>query len=391
VFFQYSILQDIVYNDFVHFFRVRFGANLTSDKSDKTLFLLFDGNALVHRAFHALPPLSIAKTGEMMNAVRGFAATLLKLLRENKPTYWAIAFDTPVPTFRHEKYAEYKKQRPPVPHELVNQLERVHQMAEAFNLPVFEIDGYEADDIIGTLSRQASEQGVDTLVVTGDNDMLQITSPLIKVMTPRRGFTDTVVYDEAGVLNKYGLGPKELIDFKALTGDPSDNITGVPGVGDKTAVKLLLQYKNLEGIYSHLDEVIPERIRNLLREYKEQAFQSRELVTIVTDAPVDLNLKNCKVSAYDRDKVVNLFRELEFAQLLATLPEDLGSGAATPLVKKDQTGLYKIISSDDEFDGLIEQLVQSGEFAIDIKTSTANAMLSEIIGISITLKAEYVF
>ena len=364
---------------------------MTSDKSDKTLFLLFDGNALVHRAFHALPPLSIAKTGEMMNAVRGFAATLLKLLRENKPTYWAIAFDTPVPTFRHEKYAEYKKQRPPVPHELVNQLERVHQMAEAFNLPVFEIDGYEADDIIGTLSRQASEQGVDTLVVTGDNDMLQITSPLIKVMTPRRGFTDTVVYDEAGVLNKYGLGPKELIDFKALTGDPSDNITGVPGVGDKTAVKLLLQYKNLEGIYSHLDEVIPERIRNLLREYKEQAFQSRELVTIVTDAPVDLNLKNCKVSAYNRDKVVNLFRELEFAQLLATLPEELGSGVATPLVKKDQTGLYKIISSDDEFDSLIEQLVQSGEFAIDIKTSTANAMLSEIIGISITLKAENAF
>ncbi len=292
------------------------------NKRDKPLLLLFDGNALVHRAFHALPPLTVSKTGEMVNAVRGFAATLLKMLKENKPTYWAIAFDRPTPTFRHEKFADYKKQRPPTPPELVNQIERAHQLADAFYLPTFEIDGYEADDILGALSRQASQQGIETIIVTGDNDMLQTVSPTVRVMSPRRSFSDTVIYDETGVQNKYGIGPKQLADFKALTGDPSDNIPGISGVGEKTAVKLLQQFGNLQGIYNHIDEVTPPKLQALLREHKEQAFQNKELVTIVTDVPVTLNLDNCQVSAYDRNRVVDLFRELEFVHLLPSLPEE---------------------------------------------------------------------
>ena len=279
--------------------------------NDKPLLLLFDGNALVHRAFHALPPLSISRTGEMVNAVRGFAATLLKLLRENKPTYWAIAFDRPTPTFRHEQFADYKKQRPPTPPELVNQIERVHQLVDAFRLPTFEIDGYEADDILGALSMQAKQQGIETLIVTGDNDMLQIVSPSIKVMSPRKSFSDTVIYDEAGVQAKYSIVPGQLADYKALTGDASDNIPGVPGIGDKTAVKLLHQFESLEGIFAHIDEVTPPKLQAVLREYKERAFQNKELATIVTSVPVTLDLNACKVSAYDRNRVVALFRQFE--------------------------------------------------------------------------------
>lgn len=205
---------------------------------NKPVLILFDGNALVHRAFHALPPLTLTKTGEMINAVQGFANTLLKLLRENKPDYWAIAFDRHAPTFRHEMFEDYKAHRPKTAPELVSQIIRVHQLVEAFNLPIFEMDGYEADDIIGTLSRRAAASNIDTLIITGDNDMLQIVSPGIKVMSPRRGFTDTVIYDEKAVEEKYGLKPSQLISYKALVGDSSDNIPGVRGIGDKTAVKL---------------------------------------------------------------------------------------------------------------------------------------------------------
>ena len=190
---------------------------------NKPLLLLFDGNALVHRAFHALPPLTISKTGEMVNAVHGFASTLLKVLTEIKPSHWAIAFDRPAPTFRHQKFEEYKAHRPETPQELVNQMKRVHQLVEAFHLPAFEIDGYEADDVLGTLSCQASRQDMDVIIVTGDNDMLQTVSPRVKVMTPRRTFSDTMIYDEAAVEEKYGIASEQLTDFKALTGENLDN------------------------------------------------------------------------------------------------------------------------------------------------------------------------
>jgi DNA polymerase-1 len=349
----------------------------------KPLLLLFDGNALVHRAFHALPPLTVSRTGEMVNAVRGFAATLLKLLRENKPTYWSIAFDLPAPTFRHEKFADYKKQRPSTPQELVNQIERVHQLAEAFRLPVFEVNGYEADDVLGALSHQASKQGIDTMIVTGDNDMLQIVSPTVRVMSPRRSFSDTVIYDEAEVQSKYGIVPKQLADFKALTGDVSDNIPGISGVGEKTAVKLLQQFGSLEEIYKHIDEVTPPRLQALLRENKEKVFQNKELVTIVTDVPITLNLNSCGVSAYDRNRVVDLFRELEFFHLLSSLPGEIQQTSQVLHVQAKPAGNYQIISAEDALDKLINQLAAAGEFAVDLETSTIDVMVAEIVGISL--------
>jgi len=346
--------------------------------------LLFDGHALIHRAFHAIPPLTVSKTGEMVNAVQGFASTLLKVLNEIKPTHWAIAFDRPGPTFRHEKFEDYKAQRPKAPEELVNQIKRVHELVDAFNIPAFEIDSYEADDVLGTLSSQASQQNVDTLIVTGDNDMLQVVSPSTKVMSPRRSFSDTVIYDEAGVEEKYDISPRQLADFKALTGDPSDNIPGIPGVGDKTAAKLLRQFSSLEGIYAHIDEVTPDKLQALLRDHKDLVLQNKELATIVTDVPITLNLDACQVSTYNRQQVVELFRELGFAQLLSRLPEEMeGTPTAAPTKptpKKD----YHMVDTEQELDNLITKLLAAEEFAVDLETSAKEVMSCELVGISLS-------
>jgi len=351
---------------------------------EKPLLLLFDGNALIHRAFHAIPPLTISKTGEMVNAVQGFASTLLKVLNEIKPTHWAIAFDRPGRTFRHEKFEDYKAQRPKAPEELISQIHRVHQLVDAFHIPTFEIDGYEADDVLGTLSHQATQQNIDTLVVTGDNDMLQLVSPSTKVMSPRRSFSDTVIYDESGVEEKYGISAGQLADLKALTGDPSDNIPGVPGIGDKTAAKLLRQFGSLDGIYDHIDKVSPERLQTLLRDYKDRVHRNKELATIVTEVPITLNLDACHVTDYDRNQVVELFRELGFVSLLSRLPEDIEKEPALvpgkPVVNKD----YHIVSSDKDLAKLVSRLSAAREFTVDLETSAKEVMVCELVGISLS-------
>jgi DNA polymerase-1 len=353
-------------------------------KEHRPLLLLFDGNALVHRAFHALPPLTVSRTGEMVNAVQGFASTLLKVLNEIKPTHWAIAFDRPTPTFRHEKFEDYKAQRPKAPEELVSQIKRVHQLVDAFNIPSFEIDGYEADDILGTLSQQAGQQNVDTLIVTGDNDMLQVVSPSTKVMSPRRSFSDTVIYDKTGVEEKYGTSPSQLADFKALTGDPSDNIPGIPGIGDKTAAKLLQQFGSLEEIYAHIDKITPEKLQTTLREHKDQLFRNKELATIVTDVPITLNLDTCQVSSYNRQQVVELFRELGFAQLLSRLPEEIESTPTVVPSKAVSQKDYHIINTDQALEKLIALLSAAKEFSVDVETSGRDAMNTELVGISLS-------
>ena len=365
---------------------------------EKPLLILFDGNALVHRAFHALPPLSINRTGEMVNAVQGFASTLLKLLRENKPDYWAIAFDRAAPTFRHEMFEDYKAQRPKTPPELVTQIERVHQLAGAFNLPVFEMDGFEADDLIGTISAQAGAKGIDTLIVTGDNDMLQVVKPGVRVMSPRRGFADTVVYDVPAVKEKYGLEPAQLISYKALVGDASDNIPGVKGIGDKTAVKLLQQFNDLEGIYSHIDQVEPERIRKLLRDSHETAMQNEKLAAIVTDVPVVFDSDACRVSSYDRNSVVELFRELGFSTMLSRLPQEIGeaptptpippapaaaAGTVAPGQEPARAG-WMIVDSAQKLDELALRLSYAGTFAIAVTPGGDNPMQSGLVGIAVS-------
>jgi DNA polymerase-1 len=347
-------------------------------KGERSLLLLFDGNALVHRAFHALPPLTQPKTGELVNAVYGFASTLLKVFADFKPTHWAVAFDRPTPTFRHEMFEDYKAQRPATPEELKSQIKKVHQLVEAFHIPVFEIDGFEADDVLGTLSKQADEQGVETIIVTGDNDMLQAVLPRVKALAPKRTFTDTILYDEEAVEQKYGIKPEQLSDLKALVGDVSDNIPGLPGVGDKTAAKLLQQYGSLQGIYDHIEEITPGKLQNTLREYRAQAFRNKELSTIVKSVPIKLDLKTCQVSRYDRNEVAKLFQELEFIKLLPRLPQIQAESPQPSAVK------CQIVNSETALEQLIGELEKAQDLAIEIETTGEKAAMADLVGIAIS-------
>jgi len=353
-------------------------------KQEKHLLLLFDGNALIHRAFHALPPLTVPTTGEMVNAVYGFASTLLKMLAEFKPTYCAVAFDRPTPTFRHEKFKEYKAQRQETPQELINQIKRVHQLVNAFHIPIFEIDGFEADDILGTLSQQSSQQGIETIIVSGDNDILQLVLPGIKALTPRRTLNDTVLYDEQAVKQKYGVKPAQIIDLKTLTGDVSDNIPGIPGIGEKTAAKLIQQYGSLEEIYAHIEEITPSKLQTALRQYQSQAFLAKELVTIVRDVPINLNLETCQVSNYDRSKAVELFRELEFIKLLPRLPHGIAKTDTVTQTKTPSGDACQIVNTELALNDLLNQLQVANEIAIEFVTAGKKAITAELAGIAIS-------
>ncbi len=352
----------------------------------KPLLVLFDGNALVHRAFHAIPPLTVSKTGEMVSAVYGFALMLLKVINELKPTHYAIAFDMKGPTFRHQMFEQYKAQRPPTPDELVNQLGRVRQLVEAFHIPIFELEGYEADDVLGTLSYQASQQDIDTIIVTGDADTMQLVSPRVRVLypKPRRTFSDTTLYDEAAVSEKYGVKPEQIADFKGLMGDPSDNIPGVSGIGEKTAVKLLQQFGSIEQIYEHIDQVTPAKLQALLQENEAIARQSKELATIVTKTPVSLNLDDCHTGQYDRHMVTELFRELEFASLLPKLPQIETEEIATQVETEPPQGDYHIINTTPALDELLNRLSAAKSFAFDLETTSLDTMSAQLVGISLS-------
>ena len=349
----------------------------------KPLLVLFDGNALIHRAFHALPPLTVRQTGETVGAVYGFALMLLKVINEIKPSHCAIAFDMKGPTFRHELFDQYKAQRAAAPEELIEQLGRVRQLVEAFNIPIFEMQGYEADDLLGALSRQASQQDMDTVIVTGDADTMQLVSPKVKVLYPRPkgGFSNTMLYDTAAVGEKYGVKPKQITDLKGLAGDPSDNIPGVAGIGAKTAVKLIQQFGSVEEIYQRIDEVTPPKLQSLLKENEAIARRSKELATIVTRMPVELKPDDCRVSQYDRNKVTELFRELEFASLLPKLPQ-IETEGATSLEVKPPEGKYKIVNEAADLDKLVKRLSAAKTFAFDTETTSLNPMAAKLVGLS---------
>jgi DNA polymerase I len=304
----------------------------TGHTKRKTLVLI-DGHAIIHRAFHALPEGLATSKGEAVNATFGFTSILIKALTEIKPDYIAVAFDRPTPTFRHEEFVEYKAHRPALPDIMRPQFGRIREIVEAFGIPIYEKDGFEADDVLGTLAVQATDQGVDTIIFTGDMDTLQLVNEHVRVLVAKRGISEATEYDEAAVKSRYGLPPNKLPDFKGLVGDKSDNIPGVPGIGEKTAVKLLVDYGDLEGVLAHVDELTPKEQR-LLRENSEQARQSRYLATIVLDAPVQLDLEACRVDQFKRDRVVALFRELEFRTLVDKIPG--GTGAPSPNVEVEK-------------------------------------------------------
>jgi DNA polymerase-1 len=295
-----------------------------------TRLMLLDGNGLIYRGYYALiaTPLTTSK-GELVNAVFGFTNIVLRAIADVKPDAVAIAFDLGAPTFRHDRYLEYKATRQRMPDELRDQFPKVRGVVAALGIPVYEREGFEADDVIATLAGQAEARGFETTIVTGDLDMLQLVTERTRLMVSLRGgVSNTVVYDPARVDERWGLRPDQMLDYKALKGDPTDNIPGVPGVGEKTAAKLVASFGSLDALYARLDEVTPERLRPLLLEARDQVLEGRELQRLISDVPVELDLEAARIGVYDRDAVVGLFREYEFRSLIDRLPSLRGAAAA---------------------------------------------------------------
>src|SRR5678815_3983910 len=272
--------------------------------------MLLDGYGLVYRGYFALPPLTTSK-GELVNGAFGFASIVLRGLQDLQPDYLAVSFDLPGPTFRHEAYAEYKANRVRMPDDLRDQFPKVREVVKALRIPVYELPGYEADDVIGTIVVDAEKRGLDTTIVTGDLDMLQLVTDQTRLMTTRSGVENTILYDPAKIRERYDLVPGQMIDYKALKGDPTDNIPGVPGVGEKTAAKLVHEYGTLDAMYERIADVKPEKLRDKLVEHRDQVYAGHELSRIIRDVPVTLDLSSARLGDYDRDTVLRLFREYE--------------------------------------------------------------------------------
>ena len=293
--------------------------------------LVFDGHALLYRAYHAFPDLT-APDGRLVNAVYGFTRIMLTVLRRYDPQYLAVAFDHPTKTFRHDKFAEYKANRVEMPDELKTQSQLVREMVKNLNIPQFELAGYEADDLIGTLAAQVQQQGqLSVVIVTGDKDLLQLVNDSVHVFIPKRGQKgEDIEYDRPQVQKKMGVTPDRVVELKALMGDASDNVPGVRGIGQKTAQKLIAEFGNLERLYQAVGEesagqqqpLLKGSVLEKLKAGRDSAFASRELVKIDTHAPIKLELADCLVSGYDKEQAVKLFEELGFRSLVKLLPAD---------------------------------------------------------------------
>ncbi|MFW5868740.1 MAG: DNA polymerase, partial [Armatimonadota bacterium] len=282
--------------------------------------LLVDGHSLFHRAFHALPPLSTSD-GQPTGALLGFLQMMMQLLEQEAPDYAAVAMDLPGPTFRDEIYEEYKSHRPPTDDALRAQVPLLSDLIEALGMTALSLEGYEADDVIGTMARRASEQGHKVVIVTGDRDMLQLVDDNVEVVATLRGIRDTRRYDEETVREDYDLEPKQLIDLKALAGDSSDNIPGVAGIGAKSAQTLLEQFGSIEAALEGIDQIESTRIRNRLAEEPEAARLSKELATIITDAPVEAEFDEIAWGGLPVERLRELAQKLEFSAVLDRLPQ----------------------------------------------------------------------
>jgi DNA polymerase-1 len=357
---------------------------------EKPLLLLIDGHAMVHRAWHGIPQPMIARAaGEDVRGVYGFANTFLRTINDWKPSYCAIAFDLPGPTFRHREYKPYKAHRPELTSDLKAQFPRVKQLMEAFGVPIFEVNDYEADDVLGTLSRLAEEQGLETLILTGDTDTLQLVTPWVRVLMHLR-VQDKVVYDENGVRGRYGgLQPTQQPDIKALQGDSSDNIPGVPSVGNKTAIKLIQNFGSLEGVYERLDEVIPPRLQQTLRDFREQAIQGKLLTTIVTDLPLTLDLEATRFGGFSRERVLEFLRELEFNSLVNRVPQIRSEDLAFDTRRADLSENfyaagpdYRTVDTAQVLSQMVHEMRSAGTFAFDVETDGRDPVRQCLVGIS---------
>jgi len=338
----------------------------------KPKIILIDGNSLLHRAYHALPPLSTA-SGAPTNATLGFTNMLLKLLQDQKPDLVIAAFDAPGKTFRHELFKQYKAQRPPTPGDLLAQFGDAKEVLEALGVPQVEVPGYEGEDIIAALAREGVQKGFEALIVTGDRDVLQLASDDITVMATLRGISDVHIYDADEVRKQTGLRPEQIPDFKGLAGDPSDNIPGVPGVGDKTAVRLLQQFGSLEEILAHADQIQPERIRKAIVKHAELARLGKELATIASDAPVKLPPLPAEGRTKDLRRLRAVLARLEFHNILKQLPVDDDSRWQAE---------YRIVRESTGIAELIEQIRKCKHVGMGIAWAGERPTAARIVGVA---------
>lgn len=344
--------------------------------------MILDGNSLIYRAFYAIPLLSNSE-GVFTNAVYGFVNMLMRILAEEKPECVAVAFDKGKVTFRMDHYEQYKGHRKPTPDELRPQFNLAKEVLRAMNIPVYELEGYEADDLIGTVTRLAEQDGLYSLIVTGDRDALQLVSPSTEVVLTKKGITETEKYDPAKVYERYGLSPEQIIDLKGLMGDASDNIPGVPGVGEKTALKLIHEYGSIENLYENAG-AISGKLGEKLSANRELAFLSKKLATIVRDVPYEINLTECRYGEPDYETLLALFRKLEFRTLVKALTEKMkSSGVPAPSAEtagqENITGEFRQLSLDEALDKLAVD-INENEVGIYYELSNSDPMLAELTG-----------
>ena len=341
------------------------------------VFYLIDGNAFCYRAFHAVRELRNSK-GEPTNVVFGFSMMMRKIIDDYKPDGLCVAFDTKGPTFRHKKFEDYKSHRKPMPDDLVRQMPVVKRLVKAYSIPAFEKEGFEADDIIGTLCKRLTKAGHEAVIVTGDKDMLQLVNSHVKVLNPQKDF---LVYDSKEVEARFGVKPNQVVDVLALMGDASDFIPGVPGIGEKTALALVQEFGSLDKIFARLDQVKPESKRKAIEENRDSAVLSRELAVIDLDVPFDAEPKDLIRKEPDWDEVRTLYTELEFRSFLKELQAEEAAPAET---KKG----YRLVVTKAEWEKLKKELEKAGEFALDFETTGLDAVTARPVGISFSHKPD---
>jgi DNA polymerase-1 len=365
--------------------------------SARPRLFLIDGHALAYRTYFALTGVGggsrwITKSGEPTAGTYGFASVLLRLLEQEQPEYLAVAFDTGK-TFRDDLYEDYKATRDKMPDDLRLQIDRIHQLVETFGIPILEADGFEADDVLGTVARHAAEQGADVIILTGDRDLLQLADENIIIRLSGQKLSEAVDYGPDQVRERYELDPDQLIDLKALIGDSSDNIPGVKGVGEKTAVKLLQEYKTLDAIYSNIEQ-IQTRFRNKLKADQENAYLSRTLGQIKTNVPIAFDLEACRAAGYDRDGILELFRALEFRSLMERIPgADVTAKAGqmslfvtSSETTKDMQREVVVVDTPAALDQLAKRLSKARQIAFDVETTSTDAMRADLVGISLAVE-----
>jgi len=332
------------------------------------LFLI-DGSSYVFRAFYAIGQLSTSK-GFPTNAIYGFTSMFLRVLREMNPEYVAVVFDAKGPTFRDEIYSDYKANRPAMPQGLEPQIPYIKRIVEAYNIPAIEKEGYEADDVIGTIAKEAAKQGVDVVIVSGDKDMLQLVNGRIHTLDTMKDRS----FGPREVIERYGVAPEEITDVMALMGDSIDNIPGVPGIGEKTAVALIRQFKTLDNLLANRERLPKKKLVEALIRFGEQAKLSKRLATISTDVPLEYNLRDFLSSEPDIERLKGIFRELEFSKFLKEITSET-------LSMED----YHIVTEEDQFSNLVGELRGCRGFSFDFETTSRDPMLADLVGLSFSL------